>query len=174
MNKYIKPTWTVNHFSDITASQLRQHQLKGVIVDLDNTLIPWNQAEASQDMVDWLLHLKEAGIGVHLLSNNTQARVSLVADPLGLTFTANALKPRRKNFALAADQLACDRDEIVVVGDQIMTDVVGANRSGMKSILVKPLVENDNVYTLINRRLERLAMKYLGISREDDWGNQLD
>ena len=61
-----------------------------------------------------------------------------------------------------------------MIGDQVMTDVIGANRNHLKSILVKPIAPNDNIYTIINRMLEKLAFKIVGIDRTGDWGNTLE
>ena len=100
-----------------------------------------------------------------------------MAEPLDLSYTANALKPFRPNFkaalALLAEQGVAP-NQVVMIGDQVMTDVVGANRMGLPCILVKPIAKHDNIYTWLNRTLERQAMRWVGIDRLGDWGQTLD
>lgn len=174
MRKYIEPTWRINSVYAIQPEELVREEIRGVIVDLDNTLIAWNQYEYTNEMRDWIDEVRAEGIQVYILSNNTQDRVSKVADPLGVPFTAGAMKPTGNGFQRAIDVLNLPLEEIAVIGDQVMTDVIGANLKGLQSILVKPIARNDNIYTQINRLLERLAFRYLGINRHGDWGDTLE
>ncbi len=174
MKKYFTPTWKVESIYDITPAQLIQQGIKAVIVDLDNTLLPWNEADHSEDMEKWITAMRANGLGIYLLSNNNYDRVAKVAEPLQLDFTASALKPRGKYFRYAIKDLNVAEEDIVVIGDQLITDVLGANRRGLKSILVKPMVPHDNIYTWLNRTLEKGIMKLVGIDRNEDWGSRLD
>lgn len=174
MKNYFTPTWKVDSIYQVTPAQFIQKNLKAIIVDLDNTLIPWNVMDYSDQMADWIQSLRVNGIGIYMLSNNNYDRVAKVANPLNIKFSSSALKPRGKYFKYAIEDLKVSDDEIVVIGDQIMTDIFGANRRGLKSILVKPMVPNDNIYTWVNRALERLIMKFVGIDRQEEWGNKLD
>ncbi|XJS11361.1 YqeG family HAD IIIA-type phosphatase [Aerococcaceae bacterium WGS1372] len=174
MKKLLTPTWTINTIYDIQPEDLIKHDIKAIICDLDNTLIAWNQWEHTDEMANWLETYKKAGLGVYLLSNNNYNRVLKVAEPLELKFTSSALKPRRKNFVIAIEDLNVPYDNVAVIGDQIMTDIIGANRNNLKSILVKPIAPNDNIFTIFNRTIERLVFKIIGIDRNGDWGNKLD
>lgn len=174
MKNVFKPTWQINSIYDLSADNLKQHQIYGIICDLDNTLIAWNEEFHSDHMAQWLSELKRKGIGVYLVSNNNLERVAKVADPLELSYTHSALKPLNRSFKQALAYLDLEADEVAVVGDQLITDVLGANRMGLRSILVKPIVPHDNIYTWLNRSLERGIMKIQGINRHEDWGNQLD
>ncbi|MGX7091293.1 YqeG family HAD IIIA-type phosphatase [Hutsoniella sourekii] len=174
MKNYITPTWTINSPYDLTPQDLLARGIQAVIVDLDNTLLAWNQYEHTQEMMDWVEGIRQEGIGIYLLSNNNYDRVMKVAQPLDLDFSSGALKPRRKYFKYALDELAVDPESVVVIGDQIITDVIGANRNHLKSILVKPMVPHDNIYTWFNRTIEKLAFKIVGINPKEDWGNTLD
>lgn len=174
MKKYFTPTWKVNSIFAITPAQLIQKNIKAVIVDLDNTLLPWNEMNHSVDMEQWITNLRANGLGIYLLSNNNYGRVAKVAEPLELKFSASALKPRGKYFRYAIEDLKVDAENVVVIGDQLITDVLGANRRRLKSILVKPMVPHDNIFTWANRTLERVLLKIVGIDRKEDWGNKLD
>lgn len=174
MKRFITPTWTINSIYSIKGQDLLKHGYRAVIVDLDNTLIAWNQWEHTVEMAEWMIDLRQAGVKVYLLSNNNHSRVAKVADPLEVPFTAGALKPLSKNFKLAVDHLTTPNENIVVIGDQVMTDVIGANRFGLDVILVKPIAQNDNIYTWLNRSLEKVALKIVKIDRKGNWGNKLD
>ena len=166
MKRYITPSWTINSVYDIQLQDLLKRGYEAAIIDLDNTVIAWNNMNYTEEMADWINRMTQAGVKIYILSNNKVERVAKVAEPLGIPYKAGALKPRRKNFQLALDT--------IMIGDQIMTDIIGANRAKMASILVKPIARNDNFYTWANRAIERLALKLVGIKRKGDWGDQLD
>lgn len=174
MKTLFTPTWIINSIYHIHPTDLLNHGFQAAIIDLDNTLLAWNDLEHTLEMKEWIESLLNYNIKVHLLSNNTDERVKRVAEPLGLTYTANALKPMRRNFKIAMELLEEPVEHIVVIGDQIMTDVLGASRVGMKSILVKPIAHNDIIYSWFNRRLESVILKSLNIDKQSDWGDTLD
>lgn len=174
MKQYFTPTWKVESIFSLQPAQLIQQNIKAVIVDLDNTLLPWNEENHSEDMEQWITSMRAHGLGIYLLSNNNYNRVAKVAEPLELKFSASALKPRGKYFRYAISDLNVPEEHVVVIGDQLITDVLGANRRGLKSILVKPMVPNDNIFTWVNRTLERGLLKIVGIDRNKNWGNELD
>lgn len=174
MFNLFKPTWRINSIYEVTPEQLKEKGFEGLIIDLDNTLLAWNQYEPTDEVKSWLKTFRDAGLGVYLLSNNNHDRVAKIAEPLNLDFSAKAFKPRRKYFCRALEHLNLPEDQVVVVGDQVLTDVTGANRVGLESILVKPIVPHDNIYTWANRTLEKLLLKAQGIDRHADWGNTLD
>ena len=173
MKRYITPSWTINSVYDIQPQDLLKRGYEAAIIDLDNTVIAWNM-NYTEEMADWISRMTQAGVKIYILSNNKVERVAKVAEPLGIPYKAGALKPRRKNFQLALDALGTSQANTIMIGDQIMTDIIGANRAKMASILVKPIARNDNFYTWANRAIERLALKLVGIKRKGDWGDQLD
>ena len=173
MKRYITPSWTINSVYDIQPQDLLKRGYEAAIIDLDNTVIAWNNMNYTEEMADWISRMTQAGVKIYILSNNKVERVAKVAEPLGIPYKAGALKPRRKNFQLALDALGTSQANTIMIGDQIMTDIIGANRAKM-AILVKPIARNDNFYTWANRAIERLALKLVGIKRKGDWGDQLD
>ncbi|MCW6664604.1 YqeG family HAD IIIA-type phosphatase [Aerococcaceae bacterium NML191219] len=174
MKRWIAPRWTLNNVFLLQPEMVLQQGYRAVIVDLDNTLVAWNCYEPTPEMLAWVQAMKDAGIAVYVLSNNTNARVQRVAQPAGVAYQANALKPRRKGFDAIVRDSNLPREQILVIGDQVITDIIGANRSGLDSVLVKPIAQHDNVYTWVNRSIERLLLKTMGIDRRGDWGNTLD
>ena len=156
-----KPTWMVDAIYQITPHQLKKQGIKAVLTDLDNTLIAWNDPDGSEELKNWLLEMKNAGIPVIVVSNNNSERVARAVAPFGLQYVHRALKPFSRGIKQGYRQLGLQKEDVVMIGDQIMTDIQGANRAGVRSILVKPIINTDSWKTQFNRLLERRIMKYL-------------
>jgi len=161
MLKSFKPTWMVKSIYQITAEQLRAHNVKGVITDLDNTLIAWNYPEGTKETIQWIKEMEEEGIEVLILSNNKHSRVKKVADILKVDYVHSAFKPFQLGFRKAEKKLNIPKENLVMVGDQILTDIKGANSAGIRSVLVKPIVASDAWNTKFNRFIELKIMNYL-------------
>lgn len=159
LNKFL-PKKEVKRFTDVTAEFLKSKGKKGVIVDLDNTLIPWNQAHATAEIKAWFQSLADANIAVLVFSNNNAERVSIFAKPLGVNYVSMAKKPLRGGFSRAKKQLNLADEEIVVIGDQLLTDILGGNRSNLYTILVDPILKSDAPITMFNRRLEKMILNH--------------
>lgn len=91
-SKY-KPTWMVDAIYKITPAQLKNLGIKAVLTDLDNTLIAWNNPDGTEELLDWILEMRNAGIPVVVVSNNSSERVARAIDKFELTYVARALKP---------------------------------------------------------------------------------
>src|SRR5699024_4857917 len=134
---------------------LQSENKKGIIVDLDNTLVPWDMAHATEEVIEWLKKMKEAGIQVTIFSNNNADREYIYAEPFKAPFVSRANKPIRRASGKAQKMINLNKEEIIVVGDRLLTDVRGGNRAGFYTILGVPSVESDAPITKFNRRLER-------------------
>ena len=145
----------------ITPEQLEKNNIKGVLTDLDNTLIAWNNPEGTQELKDWIALMKENAIPVVIISNNSDKRIKIIADKLQLTYVPRSMKPSRRGYIKAAEQLQLPLDQCLMVGDQLLTDVFGANRAGVKSVWVMPIINSDGWNTRINRFFERKLLKRL-------------
>ncbi|BDP70506.1 haloacid dehalogenase [Enterococcus faecium] len=150
-----KPTWMVEAIYQITPAQLKNLGIKAVLTDLDNTLIAWNNPDGTEELLTWILEMKNAGIPVVVVSNNNSKRVARAIEKFDLLYVARAMKPLARGINIAKKQLDLADDEIVMVGDQIMTDIRGANRAGIRSILVKPIIATDSWKTQFNRFWEK-------------------
>lgn len=175
MLEWFKPTWMVHSIYSITPKQLHENNVKAVLTDLDNTLIAWNNPEATEESIQWIKMMKEADIPVMILSNNSDERVKEIADFLDLEYIPRSLKPSRRAFRLAQEKLGLPAEELLMVGDQVITDVFGANRFGVRNVLVKPVLESDAWNTKFNRFLE---LKILNLLIKSDpnmkWGDSLN
>jgi HAD superfamily phosphatase (TIGR01668 family) len=148
---------------EISFEDLQKGGVRGVIVDLDNTLTEWQNPELSQEAVDWLMRLRKAGFQVCLVSNNSPRRVEEVAQRLGLPFVARAQKPRRKSFRRALEIMKTRPEETAVIGDQIFTDILGGNRLGLYTILVPPISDKEFIGTRLVRIIERWVIQHLSL-----------
>lgn len=150
------PTQLKKNITEITAEELRTLGIQGVLLDIDNTLTEHNSPLVSPEVLQWLQDRKNDGFGLILVSNNRAERVVPFAASLGLPFTAKAKKPLPAGFRRAAEQLGLRASACAVIGDQIFTDIVGANLSGMPSVLLQPLApERNEPFIAFKRRLER-------------------
>lgn len=161
MYKKFLPSEFVKSVFDITPERLLEKGIRGIITDLDNTLVEWDRPDATPKLVNWLKSMKDAGIQVTIVSNNSELRVKSFADPLGIPFIYKARKPMGKAFIKALNTMDVKREEVVVIGDQLLTDVVGGNRIKLHTILVLPVAKSDGFFTRFNRLVERRIFKAL-------------
>ena len=153
------PKGYFNKVSEVTLEYLKENNIKGLILDVDNTLIDYYR-NISEDTINWANMLKQSGIKLCILSNsNKKEKVKEVAGKLGLEYTYFGMKPLKRGFKKAKKMLGLENRQIAAVGDQIFTDVIGANRMKMYSILVEPIEEKDIFVTLIKRPIENYIKK---------------
>ncbi|MCZ0702326.1 HAD superfamily phosphatase (TIGR01668 family) [Natronobacillus azotifigens] len=155
MLKKFLPNQHVKSISEISPSDLKKQGMKGIITDLDNTLVAWNEPDATPDIIDWFKIMEENDIKVTIISNNKESRVRIFSEPLKAPFVHSARKPLKRAFIRAAKEMGLKREEIVVIGDQVLTDVFGGNRAGFHTILVVPIIKTDDKITKFNRKMER-------------------
>ncbi len=144
---------------DIDLAELKQDGIKGIVLDLDNTIIARNSSVATEELKVWLQKVEAEGFKACILSNNWKQRVAGVAAQVRLPLVARAAKPRKGAFKRAMEVLGTHGDETVVVGDQIFTDVFGGNLAGLHTILVVPMSNHEAFHTRFLRQLEKLVMK---------------
>lgn len=164
MNFYTKmyPKAYFNNIKDVTIEFLQTHNIKGLLVDVDNTLIDYNK-NVLFGVKEWVESMSNQGIKFCILSNtNNKQKVENVSRYLEIPYIFFAMKPLKFGFKKGLNKLKLPNKNIGVVGDQLLTDVLGANRCGMYSILVKPINEKDILITKLKRPIERKIMdKYL-------------
>jgi len=162
MFERLLPDLVVNSVYEIDLQVLQERGVRGIITDLDNTLVSAKTPLATPSLIRWLEDVDNAGIKVVIVSNNNRTRVSRFAEPLGIPYVHAARKPAGRAFRKALQQLQLQPEEAVVVGDQLMTDVLGGHRMGLKTILVTPIAPGEEgFFTRINRTLEKFALSRL-------------
>ena len=148
-----------NSVKDISLELLRKNNIRGLILDVDNTLINLDR-KMPVGVSDWAKNLKANGIRICILSNSNKIKkVEEVAKIIEVPYIFFGKKPLKKGFLRAKEILKLNNENIAVVGDQIFTDIIGANRCNMFSILVKPIEEKDYLITRIKRPIEKFIIK---------------
>ncbi|WP_077327108.1 YqeG family HAD IIIA-type phosphatase [Virgibacillus siamensis] len=169
MLKKFLPNEHVKSIFDVHPDVLRQKGIKGIITDLDNTLVAWDVRNATPEVIQWFQLMKENDIKVTIISNNKQERVKIFSQPLDTPFVFSARKPLSYAFKSAAKEMKLKKEEVVVIGDQLLTDVLGGNFAGFYTILVVPIVKTDGKLTRINRKLERRILHYMRKKGKISW-----
>ena len=153
------PNYYCKNVTKISIEFLKKHNIQGLILDVDNTLI-----DIDRNMLDgaikWHDDIRNSGIKTIILSNTNKIdKVEGVAKKLNIDYISFAKKPSKKGFFRAKEKLGLKEENIAVIGDQIFTDVIGANRSKMFSILVEPVSKEDLWMTKWKRPLENWLIK---------------
>ena len=126
--------------TEIQPKQLARRGIKLVLADLDNTLVPYKVPEPTPEIVAWKQELEAEVIQLFLLSNSRKpGRAQHFAQALGIPFQGHSGKPKRGGYLRAMERMGCTPEQTVMVGDQIFTDTLGANRSGVVPLLVRPI-----------------------------------
>ncbi|MDR4948666.1 YqeG family HAD IIIA-type phosphatase [Neobacillus cucumis] len=160
MLKQFLPNEHVKSILDISPEELKAKGVKGIITDLDNTLVEWDRPSATPQLIKWFDEVKKQNIQVTIVSNNNEARVKFFSDPLKIPFIYRAKKPMSAAFHRAVKQMGIKKEEAVVIGDQLLTDVLGGNRGGFHTILVVPVAQTDGLGTKFNRFAERRILNW--------------
>lgn len=165
MRHFLKPDEVLKCVYDIDIDKLRVMGYRYMLLDLDNTLLPWNSCEVRGELKDWLCRLSDAGFSCVIVSNNSHPRVQPVAKQLGIPFVENANKPLRSSVSRAMKLAGARTRQTLMVGDQLVTDIWAGKTARLYTILVSPLCEKEHAGTKINRWLERMLLKRMGVKR---------
>lgn len=156
------PRLSVSTIYDIDVEHLWSSGIRGIITDLDNTLVGARDPHATPELIEWLKQVQQLGFKVVIVSNNHRARVSTFAEPLSIPFIYRAKKPTNVSFHKALKLMGIGIKQTAVIGDQMLTDVLGGNRMGLFTILVQPIsVTDEGFFTKVNRRIEKLALSWM-------------
>ncbi|MFK7602539.1 YqeG family HAD IIIA-type phosphatase [Deinococcus sp. SM5_A1] len=163
----LRPDDLIDDIQSLTPEFLARRGLRGLLLDLDNTLVPYGSYEeaAAAGMFRWARELRDSGIGLYLLSNATGRRAAFWLERLGFSGVGLAGKPHPRAYRRALAELGLPAHQAGMVGDQLFTDVLGGNLSGMHTILVRPIVSNSLPHTRVARQLERMVLRRYG----HDW-----
>ena len=147
-NEYVDSTYSIN-FEEFYKAGYR-----GVIFDIDNTLVP-HGAPADERAIHFFARLRELGFATPMVSNNKEPRVKSFCDAVESPYIYKAGKPKPEGYEKAMDNMGTDKTNTLFVGDQIFTDVMGANLAGIYSILVKPIHPKEEIQIVLKRFLEK-------------------
>ena len=149
------PNLILNSFEDLTPDFLRDRHISALILDVDNTLIPYEETTAPENVRRWLMAMTEAGIKIAFVTNNHKPRLLTFNADLGYPAFANSGKPFRRNMKKALCAMNADPLHTANMGDQIFTDVWAGRRMKLFTILVPPIKDKRDLFTRFKRFLER-------------------
>jgi HAD superfamily phosphatase (TIGR01668 family) len=158
---YLSPNYYFDKISDIDLNKLKQKNIDTILLDLDNTLVPWYNNYIDPEIYNWLNNIKMNNFKVCIISNGLSIRVKRISKELGFPFISNAIKPSTRSIIKALKMLNSKPENTVIIGDQIFTDILAGNRLGLTTILVKPLAKVELITTKFIRIIEKKILKYL-------------
>ncbi len=166
MEKF-KPTYRVASVEKIPFVLLERDNIKGLIFDVDNTIATMGKG-ITEGCYKWIKEAKELGYKICILSNSVNLKkVRKIMSDLGVLGLCFAKKPSTKGFKMALNLLDLKKEEVIMIGDQVFTDVLGANRFGIKSILVNPINKKEGPFTMLKRPFEKMILKKLKEDKND-------
>ncbi len=152
-----QPTFWIKSVTCINEEFLTANNVKALILDLDNTLSMHGNPCAEEGVEDWLDYMRRLKIKMRIVSNNTNKRVAPLAKALGLMYTANGAKPFPFGIERAVKAMNVKKENALVVGDQIFTDIIAGNISGIRTVLVEPFHLEKTWTFRLKRKAESLV-----------------
>ncbi len=154
------PTYYAAGIASVTPEFIRSCGCTAVLCDIDNTISHVDAPDAVQEAEVWMRQMREAGIGLAFISNNDPPRVEPFAEKYEAQYVCHAEKPKAGGYHRIAQMFNCTAENCMVVGDQLFTDILGGNRAGMYTTIVKPLcVDEDPKDFRKRRKIERFLLK---------------
>lgn len=164
MNKFLHllcPNEFVESVVLIEPARLKDRGIRVLLMDLDNTLVPWGSYDIAAEVEAWVGRIKGSGIGMCIVSNTrSPKRLRVLAERLSIPHVIGS-KPRRGGFRKALEMLKASPEQVAVVGDQLFTDILGGNRLGSYTILVHPIHPREFVGTKVSRLFEKIVFRLL-------------
>ena len=156
MRRLLKPRLMVEAVWQLDLEELQRRGLRGLILDLDNTLVNWNRSELRPEVLRWLEEAGRRRIAACIVTNGGQGpRLAAIARAAGASCLPNAGKPFPRAYRAAMRKLGTGPSTTAVIGDQVFTDMLGANLLGLDTILVQPFSSREFIGTRFVRLLER-------------------
>lgn len=152
--KFLMPTYYFDKVFDVGLDFWSDNGIKGILFDIDNTLEPYATELPGEKTLNLLNDLKQKQIQIAIISNNHKERVEKFASPLNIDFYFESLKPRTENIFLAIEKMGLSKNEVIIIGDQLFTDIWAGNRAGIKSMFVNKLSDSESLFIRLKRLLE--------------------
>ncbi|MBE7050461.1 MAG: YqeG family HAD IIIA-type phosphatase [Ruminococcaceae bacterium] len=159
MIKKLLPDITVKNVHMLDRDFYEKKNIKGVIFDIDNTLVAHTEPTPPGDVLEYFENLKQWGIKYAIVSNNSHERVHSFCKDLGVPYYGKALKPRKKYLKKTLGELEIKKEECALVGDQLFTDIFGGNRMGFLSVLVTAVGCDETSFVSFKRKFEKRILE---------------
>lgn len=154
-DKYYKSVFVIDY------KKLKKSGIKCLLIDLDNTIAPPSMRKPTKKVINLFEELKDMGFKIILFANSTRNRVDTFKNTLGVDASALTFKPKKDKYLRIMEIYGYKPEEICAIGDGLVTDVLGANRLDITTILVNPISSKDSLYGSVNRKLEKQIIKKL-------------
>ncbi len=164
------PNQYLNSAYEIDFEKMYEKGFRGIIFDIDNTLVP-HGLPADERAVALFKRLKKIGYKVIMISNNKEPRVKMFCDAVDAPYIYKAGKPNPNSYRTAMSKIGTNSKNTLFVGDQIFTDVWGANQAGIYSILVKPIHPKEEIQIVLKRYLEKIVLICYQRQQKKNGGN---
>ncbi len=159
MKDFFTPDYMFATFDAVTPAFLQSLGVRALLIDIDNTLAPYEEPDPNERVLLWFAELEKAGIKAALVSNNHAPRVERFSKPLGLVAYPNSKKPSRKTLERAMKELGVTHTETAMLGDQILTDCFAGKHIGLCAIIVPPIKDKTNLFFRFKRLVERPVIR---------------
>lgn len=159
MYKIYKPTIYVKDVFNINYPKLKSQNIKGIIFDIDNTIVKCKDKTPTKEIKELIKELKNQKFEVFIITNALKQRALRIGNELGIKTYYLSMKPSSKNYQKLMLENNLKSSDLVAIGDQLYTDIKGANKENIKSILVDPLSKQESIFTKINRLKENTLVK---------------
>lgn len=160
--KGIVPHFHLSSILELNLEELKSLGIKGIVLDLDNTIVPGKKSDVPPCVKAWIESAKQKGFKLCIFSNTLKLkRLLKISRDTGIPFVRGSFKPRRGGLMKALNFMGIEPRESVIIGDRLLTDIWGGNRIGMWTILVEPLRGGEGLATKIFRLLERLLLRLM-------------
>jgi len=161
MLKLFCPDRYVNDIYELDLEYFKEKNIKGILIDLDNTLLPWDSFAVDEHLRNWIANYKLAGISFCIISNNKPRRIKRCAAKLSIPAVSGSFKPSKRAFKKGLSILNTAPENTAVIGDQVFTDIFGGKRMGLVAILVRPISDSELWWTKLMRKFERMLLNKL-------------
>ena len=153
--RYLTPDFIYSNIYDIDFDKLQKNNIKGLIFDIDNTLVSYEQPEPTLEVIDLMDRLNNMGFSICFISNNNKRRVELFNGSFKYPAFYNARKPSVRLFKQAINKMNLKNENTAVIGDQLFTDIIAAKRMKMTALLVNPIEPVESLFFKIKRMGEK-------------------
>ena len=169
LERFLIPDFIFDRYDDVTPEFLASIGVRALLIDIDNTLAPYEQPDPDERNFAWVAAMRAAGIGLTFVSNNHRQRVERFAAPLGVKAFWDAAKPFRKTLDIAMAEMGSTVEDTAMLGDQLLTDAYAGKHIGLRTLIVPPIRDKRSLFVRAKRRIERpYIRKYRKLHPKED------
>lgn len=156
--KNLYPDYIYKNVENIPHELIKENNIKLILFDMDNTLVNYQYTYTSE-LKEWIKYIKSEGVMLYIFSNSRAGNVvKKIASQLGMNYKYKVAKPRLSGYKKIIEETNIKKENMIMIGDQIFTDIWGGNRFGIKTILVNPITKKEGIITKVKRPFEKLFL----------------